>query len=87
MPVSLFEKAKDFGGNIQALFYPGGLPMWVSDVLPGLVHDLATAREKVLAVLQKYTGEMPGLADCGYEGRSRRPHPSEEADGRQRAGH
>jgi len=61
-------KKKDFGGNIQGLFYPDGLPMWVSDVLPGNVHDLAAARENVLPVLRNYTGEMPGLADCGYEG-------------------
>jgi DDE superfamily endonuclease len=61
-------KKKDFGGNIQGLFYPDGLPMWVSDVLPGNVHDLAAAREMVLAALRKYTDEMPALADCGYEG-------------------
>jgi hypothetical protein len=61
-------KKKDFGGNIQGLFYPDGLPMWVSDVLPGNVHDLAAAREMVLAVLRNYTDEMPALADCGYEG-------------------
>ena len=24
-------KKKDFGGNIQGLFYPGGLPVWISD--------------------------------------------------------
>jgi hypothetical protein len=40
-------KKKD-SGDIQALFYPGGLPMWVSDALPGNVHDLAAARENVL---------------------------------------
>ena len=34
-------KTHDFGGNIQALFYPSGIPLWVSDVLPGNVHDLA----------------------------------------------
>ncbi len=28
--------------------------MWVSDVLPGNVHDLAAAREKVLAVLRPF---------------------------------
>jgi DDE superfamily endonuclease len=61
-------KKKDFGGNIQGLFYPGGLPVWVSGVLPGNVHDLAAARENVLPVLRKYTGKMPALADCGYEG-------------------
>ena len=38
------------------LFYPGGLPAWVSGVLPGNVHDLAAAREMVLPVLREYTG-------------------------------
>jgi len=28
-------KKKDFGGNIQGVFYPGGLPAWISGVLPG----------------------------------------------------
>jgi hypothetical protein len=32
---------KGFGGNIQGLFYPDGRPMWLSDVLPGRVNDLA----------------------------------------------
>jgi hypothetical protein len=61
-------KKKDFGGNIQGLFYPDGLPMWISDVLPGNVHDLAAARETVLPALRNYTDRMPGLADGGYEG-------------------
>ena len=61
-------KKKDFGGNIQGLMYPGGLPMWISGVLSGSVHDLAAAREKVLAVLRKYTEKMPCLADIGYVG-------------------
>ena len=61
-------KTHDFGGNIQALFYPGGLPMWVSDVLPGHTHDLAAARENVLAVLRPFLAVMPALADAGYEG-------------------
>ena len=61
-------KKHDFGGNIQALFYPGGLPMWISDVLPGNVHDLAAAREEVLAVLRPFLDQMPALADGGYEG-------------------
>ena len=83
-------KTKDFGGNIQGLFYPDGLPMWVSDVLPGNVHDLAAARDnKVLAVLQNYTGKMPGLADCGYEGSGHGvlTPVKEEAEGRDGAGH
>ena len=61
-------KTKDFGGNIQGLFYPDGLPVWISDVLPGNAHDLAAARETALPALRKYMGKMPGLADCGYEG-------------------
>jgi len=61
-------KKKDFGGNIQGVFYPDGLPMWISDVLPGNVHDLAAARETALPALRDYTDEMPVLADGGYEG-------------------
>ena len=61
-------KKKDFGGNIQALFYPDGKPMWVSDVLPGNVNDLAAARESVLAELRLFVEQMPALADGGYEG-------------------
>jgi hypothetical protein len=37
-------------------------------VLPGNVHDLAAARENVLSVLRPFLGEMPVLADPGYEG-------------------
>jgi hypothetical protein len=61
-------KKKDFGGNIQAVFYPDGRPMRVSDVLPGSVNDLTAARDGVLAVLRLFAGEMPALADAGYEG-------------------
>jgi hypothetical protein len=61
-------KIHDFGGNIQALFYPSGMPLWVSDVLPGNVHDLAAARQNVLGVLRAFLEAMPVLADPGYEG-------------------
>jgi hypothetical protein len=61
-------KRKDFGGNIQAVFYPDGRPMWVSGVLPGNVNDLAAARESVLAVIRPFAEKMPVLADGGYEG-------------------
>ena len=47
-------KTHDFGGNIQALFYASGIPLWVADVLPGNVHDLAAARENVLGVLRPF---------------------------------
>lgn len=44
--------------------------MWISDVLPGNVNDLAVARESVLAELRPFVEEMSALADDGYEGAS-----------------
>src|SRR6266496_2667456 len=38
-------KTHDFGGNIQALFYPCGIPLWISGVLPGNVHYLTAAQD------------------------------------------
>jgi DDE superfamily endonuclease len=61
-------KAHAFGGNIQALFSPRGIPLWVSDVLPGGVHDLTAAREHLLPALRPYLPDLPVLADSGYEG-------------------
>jgi hypothetical protein len=61
-------KAHGFGGNIQALFTPGGIPLWASPVLPGGVHDITAAREHVLAVLRPFLKNLPVLADSGYEG-------------------
>ena len=49
---------------MQALAAPGGVPLWVSDVLPGGTHDLAASRDLVLPYLK----DMPILADSGYEG-------------------
>ena len=66
-------KKKDFGGNIQALFYPDGKPMWVSDVLPGNVNDLAAARESVLAdtaVVDRDLGYVAAGHDCRRAGAS-----------------
>ena len=80
-------KKKDFGGNIQALFYPDGTPMWVSDVLPGNVNDLAAARESVLAELRLFVEELgPGRRRLRRR-RSRRHHPGEEARGNERTRH
>ena len=61
-------KIRGFGGNVQALMAPNGIPLWVSDVRPGSTHDLAAARELVLAILWLYTKDMPILADGGYVG-------------------
>jgi DDE superfamily endonuclease len=61
-------KAHHPGGNIQALAAPGGVPLWVSDVLPGSTHDLIAAREHVLPQARPYLNDLPFLADSGYEG-------------------
>jgi hypothetical protein len=63
-------KAREPGGNIQALSGPDGLPRWVADVEPGSVHDLTVAREHVLGALYwAYSQlDLPALADGGYDG-------------------
>lgn len=38
-----------------------------ADVRPGRVNDLAAAKELVFATLYPFTGQMPCLADGGYE--------------------
>jgi hypothetical protein len=61
-------KAHHPAGNVQALAAPGGVPLWVSDVLPGSTHDLTAARELVLPEARPYLKDLPLLADSGYEG-------------------
>lgn len=61
-------KTHDFGGNIQAIINQNGIPLWVSEVLPGNVHDIEAARRQVLDIVRPFTAEMPVLADPGYEG-------------------
>ena len=61
-------KAHEPAGNVQALAAPGGIPLWVSDVLPGSTHDLTAARELVFPEARPYLRELPFLADSGYEG-------------------
>ena len=53
---------------MQALAAPGGVPLWVSDVLPGSTHDLTAARELVLPAARRSLKDLPFLADSGYEG-------------------
>jgi hypothetical protein len=67
-------KARRFGGNIQALFDPSGIPLWVSDVLPGMVYDLTAPRQQVLGVLGPFLPVLPVLADSGYQGAGRGVH-------------
>jgi hypothetical protein len=68
-------KTHDFGGNIQAVMRPDGFPIWVFDVEPGSVHDLTAAREHALGALYPTaTGDLPVLADGGYEGAGQGVH-------------
>lgn len=63
-------KTHGFGGNIQAVMRPDGLPIWVGDVEPGSVHDLSAARTHVLGALYWAASQLrlPTLADGGYAG-------------------
>jgi hypothetical protein len=62
-------KRHDFGGNIQAVMRPDGLPIWVSEVEPGSVHDLTCAHEHALGALYAFAPRgLPTLADPGYQG-------------------
>jgi hypothetical protein len=61
-------KAREPAGNVQALSAPGGVPLWVSGVLPGSTYDLTAARELVLPQARPYLKDLPFLADSGYEG-------------------
>jgi len=61
-------KAREPAGNVQALSAPGGVPLWVSDVLPGSTYDLTAARELVLPQARPYLKDLPFLSDSGYEG-------------------
>jgi hypothetical protein len=62
-------KAHTHGGNIQAIFAPGGFPVWLSDAEPGSVHDITAARIHALPGLYWAAPVgLPALADPGYEG-------------------
>jgi hypothetical protein len=56
-------------GSVQVLTDPSGFPLWVSDVHPGLTHDLTAARELVLPTLYSHAARgLPVLTDKGYTG-------------------
>lgn len=62
-------KTHDFGGNVQAVMRPDGLPVWVSAVEPGSTHDLVAAHEHALGALYAAAAHgLPTLADPGYQG-------------------
>jgi hypothetical protein len=52
-------KRHDFGGNIQAVMRPDGLPIWVGPVEPGSVHDLTCVQDHALGAL--YAAAAQGL--------------------------
>lgn len=62
-------KAHHHGGNLQAVMRPDGLPVWISSVEPGSVHDLTAARCNCLpALYAAASAGLPTLADGGYTG-------------------
>ena len=62
-------KAHAHGGNIQAVTAPDGLPLQVSGVEPGSVHDITAARIHALPALYRAAAAgLPALADPGYDG-------------------
>src|SRR5262245_14745782 len=78
-------KRHDFGGNIQAVMRPDGLPIWVGPVEPGSVHDLTCAQDHALGALYAAAARgLPTLADPGYEGAGAGVHTpvKQPADGR-----
>ena len=74
-------KHRCFGGNIQAVMRPDGLPLWTSPVTEGRTHDLTMAAElHILAALYWAADQLglPTLADLGYHGTApRHPHPGQ----------
>ncbi len=65
------------GANVQGLIRPDGLPMWVSDELPGHRHDLACARAAGLLGAAYWAAsqlDLPTLADSGYDGAGQGVH-------------
>ena len=61
-------KTHDFGGLLQVLMAPYGVPLWTSEVLPGSVHDITATRDLVLATLAPYLRHLPVLTDGRYDG-------------------
>lgn len=79
-------KRHDFGGNVQAVMRPDGLPIWVGEVEPGSVHDLTCAQDHALGALYAYAARgLPTLADPGYDGTGIGIHTpfKQPTDGRQ----
>jgi hypothetical protein len=78
-------KTHGFGGNIQAVMRPDGLPIWVSAVEPGNTHDLVAAHQHAFGALYAAAAHgLPTLADPGYAGAGIGVHTpfKQPADGR-----
>lgn len=70
-------KHRAFGGNIQAVIRPDGLPIWTSPVARGHQHDMTAARAGgILAALYWADSQLnlPTLADSGYDGAGQGVH-------------
>jgi hypothetical protein len=79
-------KAHCHGGNVQSVTAPDGLPLWVSQVEPGSVHDITAARRHALpALYHAAAAGLACLADPGYEGAGIGVHipVKQPADGRE----
>lgn len=61
-------KAHEHAGLVQGIIAPAGIPLWVSDALPGSTHDITAARQQVLPGLRPFLKKLPALADNGYDG-------------------
>ena len=63
-------KSHHHGGLVQGVMRPDGVPVWLSDVEPGTVHDLTAARTHALPALYAAASQLdlPTLADGGYTG-------------------
>jgi hypothetical protein len=69
--IDLWYSGKDHRhtGNVQAISAPNGMPLWLSPVSPGSVHDITAARTHVLPALYAAAANgLPTLADPGYDG-------------------
>ncbi len=72
-PVHVWYSGKHrcFGGNVQAVIRPDGLPLWTSDVTAGRLHDSTAAAEHDIHATLYWAADqlqLPTLADAGYHG-------------------
>lgn len=78
------------GGNVQAFMRPDGMPIWVSDVSPGHLHDLSCAHQQQALAAAYWAASqlrLPTLADSGYQGAGQGIHTpiKQPTDGQQLA--